>query len=159
MAWLEKGPTASDLLSEMPARFSHALDQDRRAEKDRRTAAPVMIGVDPRKASHTAVAIDAAETPVGTVRVRASADQAGKLVEWAADWPDRPWAVEGAGGLRSPGITDCPLTAITVTRGDGRHDADVRNPPLGAAIRWEPSSVVGAHIRLFCRLAAWRRRR
>jgi transposase len=45
------------------------------------------------------VAIDAAETPLGELRVRASAGQAGKLLEWAADWPDRTWAVEGAGGL------------------------------------------------------------
>jgi hypothetical protein len=34
-----------------------------------------------------------------------------------------------------------------------------QNSPLGAAIRGEPSSAVDAHIRLFCRLAAWRRRR
>ena len=61
--------------------------------------AAVMIGVDPHKASHTAVAIDAAEAPLGTVRIRASASQASKLVEWAADWPERTWAVEGAGGL------------------------------------------------------------
>ena len=62
--------------------------------------AAVMIGVDPHKGSHTAVAIDAAEAPLGTVRVRASAAQAARLVEWAADWPERTWAVEGAGGLR-----------------------------------------------------------
>src|SRR5258705_2478478 len=58
-----------------------------------------MIGVDPHKGSHTAVAIDAGERQLGTVRVRASASQAGKLVEWAAKWPERTWAVEGAGGL------------------------------------------------------------
>jgi transposase len=61
--------------------------------------AAVMIGVDPHKGSHTAVAIDGAEVPLGTVRVRASAAQAARLVEWAADWPERTWAVEGAGGL------------------------------------------------------------
>ncbi len=61
--------------------------------------AAVMIGVDPHKGSHTAVVIGAAEEPLGEIRVRASAAQAGKLVEWAADWPERTWAVEGAGGL------------------------------------------------------------
>jgi len=61
--------------------------------------ATVMIGVDPHKATHTAVAIDAAETPLGTGWVRASANQARTLVAWAAAWPDRTWAVEGAGGL------------------------------------------------------------
>ncbi len=60
--------------------------------------AAVMIGVDPHKASHTAVAISAAEEPLGELRVRACAAQAGRLLEWAAAWPQRTWAVEGAGG-------------------------------------------------------------
>ena len=59
----------------------------------------VMIGVDPHKGSHTAVAIGAAEEPLGSLRVRASAGQAQRLVTWAAKWPERTWAVEGAGGL------------------------------------------------------------
>jgi hypothetical protein len=33
--------------------------------------AAVMIGIDPHKASHTAVAIDEKEVPLGEVRVRA----------------------------------------------------------------------------------------
>ena len=61
--------------------------------------AAVMIGVDPHKGSHTAVVISPAEEPLGELRVRASAGQAGKLIGWAAAWPERTWAVEGAGGL------------------------------------------------------------
>ena len=61
--------------------------------------AMVMIGVDPHKASRTAVAINAAEQPLGQLRVRASAVQAERLLEWAQAWPERAWAVEGAGGL------------------------------------------------------------
>ena len=61
--------------------------------------ATVTIGVDPHKASHTAVAISAAEEPLGELRVRASAGQAGRLLAWAAAWPERTWAVEGATGL------------------------------------------------------------
>ena len=61
--------------------------------------AVVMIGVDPHKASHTAVAIGAAEEPLGQLRVRASAVQAERLLGWAQAWPERAWAVEGAGGL------------------------------------------------------------
>jgi transposase len=61
--------------------------------------AVVMIGVDPHKASHTAVAVSADEQPLGQLRVRASAVQARRLLEWAAPWPERSWAVEGAGGL------------------------------------------------------------
>ena len=61
--------------------------------------APVIIGAGPHKGSHTAVAIDGAEAQLGSLRVRASAGQAGRLLEWAAGWPERTWAVEGAGGL------------------------------------------------------------
>jgi transposase len=61
--------------------------------------AMVMIGIDPHKASHTAVAISAAEEPLGELRVRASASQAERLLVWAAAWSQRTWAVEGAGGL------------------------------------------------------------
>ena len=61
--------------------------------------AVVMIGVDPHKASHTAVAIDAAEEQLGQLRVRACAAQAGQLLGWAQAWPERAWAVEGAGGV------------------------------------------------------------
>jgi len=59
----------------------------------------VMIGVDPHKGSHTAVAISPAEESLGEIRVGASAAQAQKLAAWAAAWPERTWAVEGAAGL------------------------------------------------------------
>ena len=58
-----------------------------------------MIGVDPHKRSHTAVAIGRGEEPLGKLRVRACASQAQQLVQWAAAWPERTWAVEGARGL------------------------------------------------------------
>ncbi len=58
-----------------------------------------MIGVDPHKGSHTAVALGADEAVLGQVRVRASAAQAERLLTWAKSWPERTWAVEGAGGL------------------------------------------------------------
>jgi hypothetical protein len=90
--------------------------------------ATVMIGIDPHKASHTAVAIGTTEEPVGRLRVRASCARVGKLVAWAADWPDRTWAVEGAGGLghllaqqlvaarRCPGLNQRFLRPPTGTR-------------------------------------------
>src|SRR5258708_32957626 len=58
-----------------------------------------MIGVDPHKGSHTAVAIGSDEERLGQLRVRASASQAQRLVKWAVAWPQRTWPVEGAGGL------------------------------------------------------------
>jgi len=69
------------------------------SQKEGDSMAAVMIGVDPHKASHTVVAISAAEEPLGEVRVRASAAQAQRLLAWAAAWPERTWAIEGAGGL------------------------------------------------------------
>ncbi len=61
--------------------------------------AEVMIGIDPRKGSHTAVAIGAGEEPLGEVRAGACPSQAGELLAWAAGWPERAWAVQGAAGL------------------------------------------------------------
>ncbi len=61
--------------------------------------AAVMIGVDPHKGSHTAVVIDQAEMALGQVKVRACAAQVQRLLAWAAAWPERTWAIEGAGGL------------------------------------------------------------
>jgi transposase len=49
----------------------------------------VIIGIDPHKGSHTAVAINAGEELLGRLRVRAAADQAGQLLLWAAAWPER----------------------------------------------------------------------
>jgi len=88
--------------------------------------AAVMIGVDPHKGSHTAVAIGAAEEPLGQVRVRASAAQAERLLGWAAAWPQRTWAVQGAAGLGR--LLDWQLVAA------GERVLDVQ-PKLGARVR------------------------
>src|SRR5436190_9269236 len=88
--------------------------------------AAVMIGVDPHKGSHTAVAIGAAEEPLGQVRVRASAAQAERLLGWAAGWPERTWAVEGAAGLGHLLAQQLPAA--------GERVLDVQ-PKLGALVR------------------------
>lgn len=59
----------------------------------------VMIGVDPHKGSHTAVAIDGQETALAQLRVRASRRQVDQLLDWAAGFEKRTWAIESAGGL------------------------------------------------------------
>ena len=61
--------------------------------------ADVMIGIDPHKSSHTAVAIGLSEERLGGLQVRAGPSQAEQLLAWAAGWPERAWAVEGAAGL------------------------------------------------------------
>src|SRR6201993_4925990 len=71
----------------------------RKSKGKEQVVAVVMIGAGPHKGSHTAVAVGGDEQPLGRVRVRASAVQAQRLLQWAAAWPERTWAVEGAGGL------------------------------------------------------------
>ena len=59
------------------------------------------IGIDPHKATHTAVAIDGSENVLGEITIRADKDQTRKLVDWAGsvDGDGRLWAVEAATGL------------------------------------------------------------
>jgi transposase len=59
----------------------------------------VMIGVDPHKGSHTAVALDESEEPLSDLRVRSAANQVERLLTWATAFGERTWAIEGAGGL------------------------------------------------------------
>ncbi len=59
------------------------------------------IGIDPHKATHTAVAIDGSETVLAEFTVAADRYQTKKLIDWASglDGDGRRWAVEAAGGL------------------------------------------------------------
>jgi transposase len=59
----------------------------------------VLIGVDPHKASHTAVVIDRDEQELARSTVRANRGQVGELLAFAAPFTDRRWAIESAGGL------------------------------------------------------------
>jgi transposase len=56
------------------------------------------IGIDPHKASHTAAVLDAHEQLVSEVRVRADRSQRDRLLDFAAGFEPRCWAVEGATG-------------------------------------------------------------
>src|SRR2546423_100274 len=59
----------------------------------------VMIGIDPHKASHTAVAISEGEDRLSTLKVRATRRQVALLLSWAESFETRTWAIESAGGL------------------------------------------------------------
>lgn len=59
----------------------------------------VMIGIDPHKASHTAVAVDEREEVMAELKVRACRCQTERLREWAAPFGERVWAIESARGL------------------------------------------------------------
>jgi transposase len=57
----------------------------------------IMIGIDPHKGSHTAVAVDADEHVLAQLKVRADRRQTERLLTWAAPFQTRTWAIEGAG--------------------------------------------------------------
>ncbi len=80
----------------------------------------VMIGVDPHKASHTAVAISRDEDQIASVKVRATSRQVEQLLCWAEPFEKRTWAIESVGGMgyllaqqlvaRGEDVLDVPAT-------------------------------------------------
>jgi transposase len=59
----------------------------------------VMIGIDPHKRSHTAVALDEHDAVLDQLRLDADVRQIARLLGWAESWPQRIWAIENANGL------------------------------------------------------------
>jgi muramoyltetrapeptide carboxypeptidase LdcA involved in peptidoglycan recycling len=127
----------------------------------------VMIGIDPHKASHTAVAIDNTECVLDELRVRACSKQTDQLRAWAAPFPDQVWAIETSEELiperefgwimRSLGERGvlAAVDAIIVARPPGEevhtkrtsaerqaHRARQRDTALEMAHRYNPDAVV-----------------
>ena len=106
------------------------------------------IGIDPHKATHTAVAIDETEQVVGELTVPADRYQTNRLVEWAShlDGDGRLWAVEAAGGLgyllsqqlitRGEQVVDVPAVLASRVRvlGSGKSDKNDPNDARSVAI-------------------------
>jgi hypothetical protein len=64
------------------------------------TSMTVIIGVDPHKSTHTAVAIDGDEQPLTRVQPVADRCQVQRLLAWAEPLgTQRTWAVESAEGV------------------------------------------------------------
>jgi len=59
----------------------------------------IMIGIDPHKATHTAVAVDDNEAVLDEFKVQASNVQTQRLCDWAGGFEKREWAIESANGL------------------------------------------------------------
>jgi transposase len=91
----------------------------------------VIIGIDPHKATHTAVAIDRDEQLIARLRVVADRCQTQRLLAWAAPFDERIWAIESAAGLGR-------LLAQELV-GAGEHVVDVP-PTLSARVRLLGSS-------------------
>ena len=106
------------------------------------------IGIDPHKATHTAVAIDETEQVLGEFTVPADRYQTTRLVEWASrlDGDGRLWAVEAAGGLgfllsqqlitRGERVVDVPAVLASRVRvlGSGQSDKNDPNDARSVAI-------------------------
>jgi transposase len=88
--------------------------------------AVITIGIDPHKASLTAVAVDPSGRLLGKRRLLVHAGTLGQLMAWAAGWPVRRFAVEGAYGLGRPiaqqlaaggeQVWDVPATLVSRAR-------------------------------------------
>jgi transposase len=86
----------------------------------------VIIGIDPHKASHTAVALGDGEVELSRLQLRSGRNQIGRLLSWAEPFPQRRWAVEGAEGLgfllaqqlvaADQVVVDVPATLASRTR-------------------------------------------
>ena len=106
----------------------------------------VIVGVDPHKASHAAVAIGDDERELGSVKVRATRRQVAQLLSWAEPFEKRTWAIESAGGLgyllsqqlvaAGETVVDVPATLASRVRvlGTGRSDKNDPNDARSVAI-------------------------
>ena len=106
----------------------------------------VLIGIDPHKGSHAAVAVDEGEATLAELQVRASRSQTRELLSWAARFPSRRWAIEAANGhgyllaqhLVAAGeqVVDVPATLAARVRvlGSGRSQKNDPNDARSVAI-------------------------
>ena len=106
------------------------------------------IGIDPHKATHTAVAINGSEMVLGELTVPADQHQTEKLIDWAGelDGGGRVWAVEAVGGLgyllsqqliaHGEHVVDVPPVLASRVRllGSGRSDKNDPNDARSVAI-------------------------
>jgi transposase len=106
----------------------------------------VIIGVDPHKATHTAVAIDRDEQPLARLELVADRSQTQRLLAWAAPLGERCWAIESADGLgkllaqqllaAGEDVVDVPpmLAARVRLLGSSKAAKNDRNDALATAI-------------------------
>jgi transposase len=106
----------------------------------------VMIGIDPHKASHTAVAIGRDEDQIASVKVRATSRQVEQLLCWANAFDKRTWAIESVGGMgyllaqqlvaRGEDVLDVPATLASRVRvlASGRSNKNDPNDAHSIAI-------------------------
>jgi transposase len=134
--WLKRG-VCTRFESGVPSRLPST---------DKEVLMTVIIGVDPHKQSHTAVAICGEEREVAKVTVRATRQQTAKLLAWAEPFEERTWAIESAGGLGyllaqqlvdvGEHVVDVPPTLASRVRvlGTGRSEKNDPNDAFSVAV-------------------------
>jgi transposase len=123
----------------------------------------VIIGIDPHKATHTAVAIGCDEAELATVTVRATRHQTDRLLGWAEPFEKRTWAIESVGGLgyllaqqlvEGEHVLGVPATLASRVRvlGTGKSDKndpnDARAFSLVRSGSWNSKRISGEGIRI-----------
>ncbi len=106
----------------------------------------VIIGIDPYKATHTAVALGDGEVELGRLQIPSGRAQLHRLLTWAEPFPQRRWAIEGAEGLglllaqqlvaADQAVVDVPATLAARTRllGNGRTNKNDPNDARSVAV-------------------------
>jgi len=110
------------------------------------TPQPVVIAIDPHKASWTAAVVDASLQPVATIRVPVSHDGYRALRRFADRWPDPTWAIEGASGLGAPLTTRLRTDGINVVDVPAKLAARVRMLSTGHGRKNDDADAVSVAI-------------
>ena len=123
-----------------------------------------VIGADPHKGSHTAVAISADEKVIKSVRVESSRRQVDRLLAFAGEWPERVWAVEGAAGVgrllaqqlvaRGERVVDVPpslSTRVRVLSGRSGRKTDAHDARAVAIVALHNPNLVEVTVEDFSR--------
>jgi len=109
----------------------------------------VVIGVDPHKASWTAVVVTAGLAPASEVRVEANRAGYRQLRRFAAGWTDVRWAIEGAAGLGAPLAERLREDGIAVVDVPAKLARRVRLLSTGHGRKSDPADALSVGI------AAW----
>ena len=110
------------------------------------TPQPMVIAIDPHKASWTAAVVDASLQPVATIRVPVSHDGYRALRRFADRWPDPTWAIEGASGLGAPLTARLRTDGIDVVEVPAKLAARVRMLSTGHGRKNDDADAVSVAI-------------
>jgi transposase len=104
----------------------------------------ITIGIDPHKASVTAAALDPHEIVLAELRLPTTAETSAQLLAFAAPWPTRRWAVEGATGLGHSVAQQLVAAGETVLDVPAKLTARARLLGAGSGRKTDPADAASA---------------